>query len=79
MSTARPHSPTFPTPDRISLPSILRRPIEAVAFWAAVLVSLAYPVLLYGGVRGDELLVLVAAIVVHVVALRLGRGYEPAG
>lgn len=78
MSTARPQTPTIPTPVDASLPSTIARPIKAVAFWAAVLVALAYPVLLYGGLGGDELLPFVAAITTHVAALGLGRGYDPA-
>lgn len=77
MSTARPQTPTIPTRDEATLPSIVTRPIRAVAFWAAILVSLAYPVLLYGGVQGQDVVLLVAAVAVHVSALRLGRGYDP--
>jgi len=78
MSTARLPSPTIPIPDA-ALPSIVTRPVKAADFWVAVLLSLAYPVLLYGGLGADELLALLAAITTHVVALRLGRGYDPAG
>lgn len=77
MSTARPQTPTIPTLDGTTLQSIVTRPIRAAAFWAAILVSLAYPVLLYGGVQGGDLLPLVAAIAIHVTTLRLGRGYDP--
>lgn len=78
MSTASPNTPTrrLPTQAVQSLPSILTRPVRAASFWTAVLLPLAYPALLYGGVRGDELLLLVAAIAAHAVALRAGRGYK---
>jgi hypothetical protein len=78
MSTTRLPDPTLPTPEDAALPAILAGPVQVAAFWVAVVLSLAYPVLLFGGLGGDELLPLLAAITVHVVALRLGRGYDPA-
>lgn len=51
-------------------------PVEAAAFWAAVLLPIAYPALLYGGLDGRELLLLAAVLALHAATLALGRGYE---
>ncbi|WP_225332874.1 hypothetical protein [Halomicrobium urmianum] len=51
-------------------------PVEAVAFWAAVLLPLAYLALLYGGLGARELLLLAAALVLRAATLALGRGYD---
>ncbi len=51
-------------------------PVEAAAFWAAILLPIAYPALLYGGLDGRGLLLLAAVLDLHAATLALGRGYE---
>jgi len=49
------------TVDVQTLRTIALRPIETAAFWAAVLIPLVYPALMYGGLDGQELFVLLGA------------------
>ena len=50
-------------------------PVETTAFWTAVALPLAYPALMFGGLDGQELFLLVATVAFHVAALGLGRGH----
>ncbi len=52
------------------------RPIETVAFWAAVFVPLVYPALMIGGIEGRELSFLVAALALNAAALVVGRDHN---
>lgn len=59
-----------------TLRTLALRPIETVAFWAAVLVPLAYPALMYGGLDGEELFLLLGALALNAAALVVGRGHN---
>ncbi|SFS12262.1 hypothetical protein SAMN05216559_4054 [Halomicrobium zhouii] len=64
------------TVDVQTLRTIALRPIETVAFWAAVLIPLVYPALMYGGLDGQELFFLLGALALNAAALFLGRDYN---
>lgn len=54
------------------------RPIEAVAFWAAVAMPFVYlPLLLTGIDTGSEQIALAALVALHIVALVVGKRYSP--
>lgn len=77
MSIASPFDPGFPADDidAQSIRSLAFRPVETLAFWAAVLLPVTYPALMFGGLDGQELFLLASALTLHAVALRLGRGH----
>jgi len=75
MSIATPFDSETPSIDAQSIRTLAFRPIEATAFWTAVALPLAYPALLFGGLDGQGLFLLVATVALHVVALGLGRGH----
>lgn len=77
MSIASPFDSGVPAQnfDAQSIRSLAFRPVETVAFWAAVLLPITYPALMFGGLDGQELFLLTAALALHAVALRLGRGH----
>lgn len=75
MSTASPLPDDRLAPTASALRRLVATPIEAAAFWTAVAVPLAYPVLLAGGLRGSELSLFGLALAINVVALVLGRDY----
>lgn len=52
------------------------RPIETAAFWAAVLIPLAYPALMLGGLDGQELPLLLGVLALNAAALVLGRDHN---
>jgi hypothetical protein len=58
------------------LRTIAARPVEAVAFWVAVLVPLAYPALMVGGLDGQQLFLLLGALALNAAALFAGRDYN---
>lgn len=59
---------------------ILLRSIEALAFWAAVVMPFLYVPLLLTGVDAPAERIAVAALVaVHVLVLIVGRRYNPNG
>lgn len=62
--------------DAQTLRTLIVRPVEAAAFWAAILVPVAYPALLIGGLDGQQLTLLAALLVVNALALLLGRGHN---
>ena len=81
MSIASPFGSTR-TPSTVDVQTIrtlAARPVKAAAFWTAVLVPLAYPALLYGGLDGHELTLLLAVLAVNAAALVLGRDYNRDG
>ncbi|WP_054519804.1 hypothetical protein [Halanaeroarchaeum sulfurireducens] len=82
---SRPSTSAASSPSRLSssLPGTLSayetvlRPIEAVAFWMAVIMPFVYVPLLVTGVETSSEQIAVAALVaVHVVALVVGRRYQ---
>lgn len=76
MSIATPFDSETPSVDAQSIRTLAFRPIEATAFWTAVALPIAYPALLFGGLDGQGLVLLVATLALHVVALGLGRGHR---
>jgi len=75
MSIATPFDTDPDAIDAQTLRTIAFRPIETAAFWTAVALPLAYPALMFGGLDGQELFLLVATVALHVAALGLGRGH----
>ena len=75
MSIATPFDSETPSVDAQSLKTLAFRPVETTAFWTAVALPLAYPALMFGGLDGQELFLLVATVAFHVAALGLGRGH----
>jgi hypothetical protein len=54
----------------------LRRPVEATAFWAAILLPVAYVPVLAGGIDGLQDAALFASlVVVHLLVLAVGHRY----
>lgn len=78
MSIASPFSSDRATSivDVQRLRSIAASPIEATAFWAAVLIPLVYPALMVGGLDGRQLSFLLGALVINAAALFVGRDYN---
>jgi len=76
MSIATPFDSETATLDAQSIRTLAFRPIQASAFWAAVVLPIAYPALMFGGLDGQELFLLVATLALHVAALRLGQGHR---
>ncbi|MBO4247510.1 hypothetical protein IL252_06725 [Halomicrobium sp. IBSBa] len=75
MSIAPPFDSDTVALDAQSIRTLAFRPVEATAFWTAVALPLVYPALMFGGFDGQEPFLLVAALALHVAALRLGRGH----
>ena len=59
-----------------TLRTLATRPVEATGFWVAVLIPLAYPALLYGGLDGQQLTLLLAALALNAAALVAGRDHN---
>ena len=78
MSIASPFGPdrTPSTLDVQTLRTLATRPVETAAFWAAVLIPLAYPALMYGGIDGPELFLLLAVLAFNAAALVVGRDHN---
>jgi hypothetical protein len=55
--------------------SILLAAPQAVAFWSAIALPLAYMPLLYGGLNGSEALLLIGLVAANLVAFVLGHGH----
>jgi hypothetical protein len=72
LGTIRPPS----TVDAQALKGIAARPVAATGFWTAVLIPLAYPLILAGGLTGQELSFLPALLALNAVALFLGRDHH---
>lgn len=64
------------TVDAQTLRTLAARPVEAVGFWAAVLIPLAYPALMIGGLEGPKLQLLLAVLALNATALFVGRDYN---
>jgi hypothetical protein len=59
------------------LGSIVRRPIEAAAFWAAIALPFLYlPLLAQGFSSNNELFVFAGLLVLNALALVVGHGYR---
>jgi hypothetical protein len=64
------------TVDVQALKGIAAQPVAATGFWTAVLIPLAYPVILAGGLSGQELSFLPALLALNAIALYLGRDHN---
>lgn len=62
---------TFPLAERMS------RTVRAVAFWAAIVIPVGYPFLLYAGLDRTNALLFVGLLAANAVALAVGHDYEP--
>lgn len=76
-------SPSTPITETLSdswvaqLSDLLRRPVEALAFWAAVALPFVYLPLVASGFESPTgALFFVALVVVNVLALLVGHGYK---
>lgn len=79
MSSASPfRSPTDAFPSgSVDFRSLAVRPIQALAFWTAVVAPLAYPTLFMSGLDGQHLLaVLTSVFFANVLGLIVGRGHR---
>ncbi|MFB6078777.1 MAG: hypothetical protein ABEJ80_07355 [Halarchaeum sp.] len=57
--------------------SALRRPVEALGFWSAVVLPFLYvPLVLSGLESANTWIAFVALVLLHVVSLVVGRGYH---
>lgn len=62
---------------RVFIAEALIRPIEAVAFWAAIVLPFLYiPLLFYGLETAGELTVFFALLGLNIVAIVLGNRYN---
>ncbi|WP_418285992.1 hypothetical protein [Halorubrum sp. DTA46] len=50
--------------------------VKAAAFWAAIAIPTAYPVLLYMGLNGTTGLLFVGLLVANALALAVGHDYK---
>ncbi|WP_281194626.1 hypothetical protein [Halorubrum sp. F4] len=62
---------TLPLAERMS------RTVRAVAFWAAIVIPVGYPFLLYAGLDRTNGLIFVGLLAANAVALALGHDYDP--
>ena len=76
MSTASPLPHDRLAPTATTLQRLVATPIKAMAFWTAIVVPLAYPALMAGGLHGNELTLLGLTLALNVVTLVLGRDYN---
>jgi uncharacterized RDD family membrane protein YckC len=78
MSGAHSQSPRLRRVGTKALQTLLDRvaqAVRAVAFWAAVVLPLAYLPLLGGGIAGGESVPFLALLATNVLALTLGHDY----
>lgn len=76
MSTTSPSLTEPLTPSLSTLGAYVRRPLEATAFWTAVVLPFLYLPLLAGGFTGNDPYAFAALLVVNLVALLGGHGYR---
>lgn len=78
MSNASPIGSDRPSPGPVaeSLQTVARQPVQTASFWTAVLIPVAYPWLLFGGVGGRELFLLLGLLALNAVTLVLGRDHK---
>ncbi|UWG48587.1 putative membrane protein [Halanaeroarchaeum sp. HSR-CO] len=83
---SRPSTPTALNADQLASTlsgalsgyETILRPIEAIAFWAAVVMPFVYlPLLLTGLETSSEQVAVVALVAVHVLSLVVGKRYSP--
>ena len=71
---------SIPAPTRIASPQqvagLMTGTMKAAAFWAAIAIPTAYPVLLYMGLEGTPGLLFVGLLVANALALALGHDYK---
>lgn len=71
---------SIPAPTRLAsgarLAGLMTGTVKAAAFWAAVVIPMAYPVLLYGGLDGTTGVAFVCLLFANVVALALGHDHN---
>jgi hypothetical protein len=76
MSTVRSPTDALPT-GSVDFRSLAVRPVQAIAFWTAVVAPLAYPTLLLSGLNGQRLLIVLASVFfVNVLGLVIGRNHR---
>lgn len=68
--------PNEPSSVRSFARTLALRPLQFAGFWTGVLAPLAYPLLLYGGLDTQSLLLLVGVVALNVAGLLVGRGYR---
>lgn len=76
MSTTTPSLPDAATPALGELGRYVRRPLEAVGFWTAVVLPFLYLPLLADGFTGNDPLAFAGLLALNVVALIAGHGYR---
>jgi hypothetical protein len=79
MSGAHSESPRLPgvgTNPLASIANLATTAVQAVAFWLAVVLPLAYLPLVAGGVTASELVPFAALLAVNVVALTVGHDHR---
>lgn len=67
----------LPVTDAQALRTVAVRPVRTAAFWAAVCIPATYPALMYGGLNGHELSLLVGLLAVNALALVVGKDHHP--
>ena len=69
-----------PAPTRLvsgrQVAGLMTGTVKAAAFWAAIGIPTAYPVLLYMGLQGTVGLLFVALLVANALALAVGHDYK---
>jgi len=69
-----------PAPTRIAsrqqVAGLMTGTVKAAAFWAAIAIPTAYPVLLYMGLEGTPGLLFVGLLAANALALALGHDYK---
>lgn len=71
---------SIPAPTRLAsgarLAGLMTGTVKAAAFWAAVVIPTAYPVLLYGGLDGTTGPAFVGLLFANALALALGHDHN---
>lgn len=76
MSTTTPTLPDAPSPSLDQLGTYVRRPLEALGFWTAVVLPFLYLPLLADGFTGNDPLAFAGLLTLNVLALVAGHGYR---
>jgi len=71
---------SIPAPTRLAsgrqVTGLMTGTVKAAAFWAAIAIPAAYPVLLYVGLEGTSGLLFVGLLLANALALALGHDYK---
>ncbi len=71
---------SIPAPTRIAsgrqVAGLMTGTMKAAAFWAAIAIPAAYPVLLYMGLEGGTGVLFVGLLFANLLALALGHDYK---